>query len=97
MAHAEKLRRRAELLRRAAGHPTEGGKKTDRLLITMAEQLEREIRVEDGALQEGEIRWPRRCGVCGCTDERPCPGGCFWVADDLCSNCGTSPTSAVRL
>ena len=28
-----------------------------------------------------------RCRVCGCTEERPCPGGCYWVADDLCSRC----------
>jgi hypothetical protein len=32
----------AEFYRRAAGHPTEGGRKTDRLLIAMAERLERE-------------------------------------------------------
>ena len=35
-----------------------------------------------------------RCRVCGCTDERPCPGGCSWVEDpeggerwQLCSAC----------
>lgn len=32
-----------------------------------------------------------RCRVCGCTDERACPGGCSWVEDpgggDLCSAC----------
>jgi len=22
-----------------------------------------------------------RCRVCGCTDERACPGGCWWVPD----------------
>lgn len=32
------------------------------------------------------------CRVCGCTDERACPGGCSWVPDptgqgDLCSRC----------
>jgi hypothetical protein len=47
MAHAEKLRRHAALLRRAASHPTEGGKKTDRILIMMAQRLEREA--ETGA------------------------------------------------
>ena len=45
MTHAEKLRRRAELLRRAAGHPTEGGTNTDRILLAMAERLERQINV----------------------------------------------------
>lgn len=29
----------------------------------------------------------RRCRVCGCTDERACPGGCSWVEEDLCSAC----------
>jgi len=28
-----------------------------------------------------------KCRICGCTDERACPGGCFWVGKDLCSRC----------
>lgn len=35
-----------------------------------------------GDVGEGGI-----CRDCGCTDERACPGGCWWVADDLCSTC----------
>jgi hypothetical protein len=31
---------------------------------------------------EGQV-----CRVCGCTHEVPCPGGCFWEAEDLCSRC----------
>lgn len=27
------------------------------------------------------------CKKCGCTDERACPGGCHWVAPNLCSRC----------
>lgn len=27
------------------------------------------------------------CRVCGCTDDRACPGGCYWVEEDLCSEC----------
>jgi hypothetical protein len=27
------------------------------------------------------------CKVCGCTDDNACPGGCAWVAPDLCSQC----------
>lgn len=30
---------------------------------------------------------PRTCRICGCTDERACPGGCTWVGPDLCSAC----------
>ncbi len=32
----------------------------------------------------------RQCLVCGCTDERGCPGGCAWGKGnerDLCSQC----------
>lgn len=29
------------------------------------------------------------CRVCGCTDLRACPGGCAWVAHDLCSACAS--------
>lgn len=27
------------------------------------------------------------CRECGCTDDRACPGGCWWVEPDLCSAC----------
>lgn len=29
------------------------------------------------------------CTVCGCTDDRACPGGCYWARRDppLCSAC----------
>jgi ParB/RepB/Spo0J family partition protein len=27
------------------------------------------------------------CGVCGCTDEYACEGGCTWIEPDLCSRC----------
>ena len=30
---------------------------------------------------------PRRCRMCGCTDSRTCPGGCWWVGRNLCSSC----------
>lgn len=28
-----------------------------------------------------------RCRVCGCTENRACPGGCWWVEQELCSRC----------
>lgn len=28
------------------------------------------------------------CILCGCTDDYACPGGCWWVAPNLCSRCG---------
>lgn len=27
------------------------------------------------------------CRVCGCTQHNACPGGCYWVAPNLCSVC----------
>lgn len=33
------------------------------------------------------VQEQRACRVCGCTDDRACPGGCYWVEDDLCSRC----------
>ena len=27
------------------------------------------------------------CRICGCTWLNGCPGGCYWVEDDLCSSC----------
>lgn len=29
----------------------------------------------------------RQCRVCGCTQHRACPGGCYWFEPDLCSRC----------
>lgn len=29
----------------------------------------------------------QKCRVCGCTQDSACPGGCYWVEDDLCSQC----------
>ncbi len=29
----------------------------------------------------------QKCRVCGCTQNRACPEGCWWVEEDLCSAC----------
>lgn len=29
----------------------------------------------------------KKCRVCGCDWFHACPGGCYWVEDDLCSTC----------
>jgi hypothetical protein len=44
---------------------------------------------EDSPQQE-----KRRCRVCGCTDDHACPGGCYWVAPDLCSACASAAPNA---
>lgn len=30
---------------------------------------------------------PAACRVCGCTEDRGCTFGCYWVEPDLCSQC----------
>jgi len=58
---------------------------------------------EDGGLPQGWVKkeFPERsfflcpecqedvqiCRVCGCSNEDPCEGGCYWVEEDLCSAC----------
>lgn len=41
-----------------------------------------------------------RCVVCGCTDERACPGGCWWVDNgslaDVCSACAGAPLTELE-
>ncbi len=27
------------------------------------------------------------CCTCGCTDDQACPDGCFWAAENVCSQC----------
>lgn len=41
----------------------------------------------DGGVWEFKLA-DRKCRKCGCTEERACtPGGCCWMAWDLCSRC----------
>jgi hypothetical protein len=39
----------------------------------------------------------QRCGVCGCTEQRACPGGCSWVAPALCSACALDSDDVVEV
>jgi len=41
------------------------------------------VRERDRAKASGE----QVCRVCACSDRDACPGGCVWVAPDLCSAC----------
>jgi hypothetical protein len=45
----------------------------------------KEDRMTDRTFVTLETR--RKCRVCGCTDARACPGGCWWVDAELCSAC----------
>ncbi len=56
------------------------------------------VTFEDGSQASYQQAWVREarpkpvedvrtCQICGCTDDHACPGGCYWVEDDLCSVC----------
>lgn len=36
-----------------------------------------------------------KCRVCGCTQLHGCPGGCYWIEEDLCSQCASCETCGV--
>lgn len=44
-------------------------------------------RLRENAAKEAGVPPVRSCRVCGCTDARACPGGCWWVGPRLCSSC----------
>lgn len=37
-----------------------------------------------------------KCRVCGCTDDRPCENGCYWVEARLCSVCRATEAEAAE-
>lgn len=40
-----------------------------------------------GEYQDREQAAMQKCRVCGCTENHACPGGCYWIEPDLCSEC----------
>ncbi len=42
-------------------------------------------RLEDALPEPDTSDWS--CLICGCTDDRGCPGGCRWVTENVCSAC----------
>lgn len=42
---------------------------------------------EKSEIKRQAEEYVRSCRVCGCTDDHACPGGCYWVEEDLCSAC----------
>ena len=43
--------------------------------------------IMDELIEEVQRLDAPRCRICGCTDNNACPGGCYWVEEDLCSQC----------
>jgi hypothetical protein len=42
-------------------------------------EFERQLRIASGE--------EMACSKCGCSETRPCSGGCGWAAEKICSNC----------
>ena len=77
---------RTARLWRAPSHPAEDVRFTAQeiaLLQRMKEQRDGPSRVLTVSV--------RRCRICRCTDDRACPGGCWWVGPTLCSACEVTP------
>jgi hypothetical protein len=67
----------------------------------------RDTQVMDLTAEEDELRSAlradpegtcRTCRICGCTDDRACPGGCTWADPwhTLCSTCEAEIAAAVE-
>jgi hypothetical protein len=41
-------------------------------------------------------RATQACQICGCTNERACDGGCYWVELDLCSRCAEAEDAIIQ-
>lgn len=61
-------------------------KENGRLLLAVAEESDFEDLVAD-LWDNGVPLEEPTCRVCGCTEDNACPGGCYWVEPDLCSQC----------
>lgn len=48
--------------------------------------------VSAALLRDAAAASERKCRVCGCSDFNACPGPCYWVEDDLCSECAPPGT-----
>jgi len=70
----------------------EAGKPTQNVLSTRPAKRVGKDGVARSTAKIGKVRQRKKtrqhpCRKCGCTDTKPCPGGCYWVEDDLCSSC----------
>lgn len=70
-------------------------KETDEIIADCTPELQAELIEQKGhfvvALEALHKQQPifdeQKCRVCGCTWNNACPGGCYWVEEDLCSQC----------
>lgn len=56
-----------------------------------ARTVKPELGCQNPACTPGQVK----CRHCGCTSGHACVGGCYWVLDDVCSNCAI-PISKIK-
>src|SRR5271165_3050826 len=74
-AQVRELRRKAALCRRAASVPTSGSGNADRILLALAEQLERDAALRERRLQDGTSERLLDQAPADFQRERSTPGG----------------------
>lgn len=52
-----------------------------------ADEAEQAIKEYMKELLDKRTDEERCCHICGCTWNNACPGGCYWVEENLCSAC----------
>jgi len=57
--------------------------------LNMVDPIKRYENYLEKLIEQGSIfdKDTRICRICGCTQHNACSGGCYWVTDDLCSQC----------
>lgn len=63
------------------------GDLVDNRLLVEFELLDVPLAVLEGLRDADVAAGMPACRVCGCTAHAACPGGCYFVQDDLCSAC----------
>ena len=68
--------------------------KTDVSPTEIDERVEKYMRTIEEVVRPQE---KQQCRVCGCTEDRACPGGCSWVEKDLCSACTDTEEAQLKV
>lgn len=97
-AYADGIRRAADLVAESSGNPDDPNAV---MLCRQAAGVESgKVTPTGGGITRADAMAPR-CRLCGCTEARPCEGGCVWVANDLletvCSACVPAGPDVVRM
>lgn len=62
--------------------------KDENIVVSAIRQINLELlkRLKEYKEDTGEVE-EQKCRLCGCTWDNACKNGCYWVEEDLCSEC----------